>query len=525
MALNFIQQFQAARNASTPLVAVRTVDATTTMSAVAGSLNGERPALMVWDVVHGMRGLNDHGQQAIRELFGDTSPLDLREAKDTLGILDKTDEKNKLLVPEGSIIFMLNMQNYLKGHDEAEVIQGVWNLRDPFKGSNVMLVMLLSSGETLPASLVEDVTVLDQPLPTEEELLRIIDDGYSSYADALKAKKKAVPKIDRAKCADALAGLGPFAAEQNFSMCLDMEGGPILMDEMWERKRKTIEQTPGLSIYRGKETFADLGGLKNIKQYFTALLKGTAPPRGIVWIDEIQDAMSGVGSAVDVVKGDMHGMLLKWMQDKQITGAILTGAAGSGKSAISKALANEAHVPCIEFKFSEMQGSLVGQSEARLRAALNVVDAMTQDRVIVMATCNSMAGLTPQLVSRFKEGIWFFDLPDEEEAAPIWAIHRKAYKLDSKDPLPPKCKGWTGREIEACCYKSATLRKPLKEVAQYIVPTCESGREQLAESRQRAAGRYLSASHPGLYTPPAGIAQAPRKFGGPVTVDQKGGEA
>ena len=36
--------------------------------------------------------------------------------------------------------------------------------------------------------------------------------------------------------------------------------------------RSTIEQTPGLSVWRGTETFIDLGGLENIKTYFRAVL-------------------------------------------------------------------------------------------------------------------------------------------------------------------------------------------------------------------------------------------------------------
>jgi hypothetical protein len=35
--------------------------------------------------------------------------------------------------------------------------------------------------------------------------------------------------------------------------------------DLWERKRQIIEQTPGLSVWRGGETFEDIGGVENVK--------------------------------------------------------------------------------------------------------------------------------------------------------------------------------------------------------------------------------------------------------------------
>jgi hypothetical protein len=37
------------------------------------------------------------------------------------------------------------------------------------------------------------------------------------------------------------------------------------LEQLWERKRQVIEQVPGLSVWRGGETFDDIGGCENIK--------------------------------------------------------------------------------------------------------------------------------------------------------------------------------------------------------------------------------------------------------------------
>jgi len=51
-----------------------------------------------------------------------------------------------------------------------------------------------------------------------------------------------------------------------------------------------------------------------------------------------------------------------------------------------------------------MKGSLVGESERRLRAALSVVDAVSQGQALFIATCNSIGALPPELRRRFTLG-------------------------------------------------------------------------------------------------------------------------
>ncbi len=59
--------------------------------------------------------------------------------------------------------------------------------------------------------------------------------------------------MDRA--VDALIGLAAFPAEQALAMSLSKKG--LDLDRLWERKRQAVEQAPGLTIWRGGETFAE----------------------------------------------------------------------------------------------------------------------------------------------------------------------------------------------------------------------------------------------------------------------------
>ncbi|MBU4234452.1 MAG: AAA family ATPase [Proteobacteria bacterium] len=57
-------------------------------------------------------------------------------------------------------------------------------------------------------------------------------------------------------------------------------------------------------------------------------------------------------------------------------GILLLGVPGTGKSHFAKALGNQVGWPCLSLNLGKVFGSLVGESEAKMRDALKVVDAM-----------------------------------------------------------------------------------------------------------------------------------------------------
>jgi hypothetical protein len=162
-----------------------------------------------------------------------------------------------------------------------------------------------------------------------------------------------------------------------------------------------------------------------------------------------------------------------------------------------KATGNSAGIPTIAFDLSAMQHSLIGASGERLRAALAVIDAVSQGRSLWIATCNAITTLPPELRRRFTLGTYFFDLPTAEERQQIWTIYQSKYGVNGELPNDD---GWTGAEIKECCRKAYRLRLPLTEAARYTVPVSRSAAEQIKALRQMASGKFLSASTPGIYT-------------------------
>jgi SpoVK/Ycf46/Vps4 family AAA+-type ATPase len=143
-----------------------------------------------------------------------------------------------------------------------------------------------------------------------------------------------------------------------------------------------------------------------------------------------------------------------------------------------------------------MKSGIVGSSGERLRMALSVIDAVSGGRSLWLATCNSIGTLPPELRRRFTLGTFFFDLPSPEERAAIWQIYTAKYQIGGPRPQDDN---WTGAEIKECCRKAYRLRMSLVESAAYIVPVARSASEQIENLRQQSSGKYLSASHPGVY--------------------------
>jgi hypothetical protein len=475
---DLISQFKAARNVSVPICAVNTPDPGATCLALKEALPDNIP-LISWNIVSAFSGLNELGQHVAT----DNSVA----AGDPISALVKAKEK----FPAGSILFLFNAHRLLH---ELTVVQAIWNLRDEFKNKPCMLV-LLAPDIKLPIELQQDVLVLDEPLPGTEELKNIVDLTAKN-----KTAKLAVP-VDYDKAVTALRGLPAFAADQ--VMALSIQNREVVYDLLWERKRQMIQDTPGLSIYRGTEKFNDIGGLDHIKSYMRKVIAGKESPSVVCFIDEGEKQFSGATSGTSDSSGVSQGFLgtlLTYQQDHHADGMMLYGPPGAAKSAFAKAVGNEAGILCVQLDLNGLKSSLVGESEINLRNALKIITAVCGEggRALFLMTCNRHVALPPELRRRYGD-MFYFDLPDEDERKAIFKIYVNKYDIDVKQVKDVISEAWTGAEIERCCQKAYRLGMTLKEASQFIVPVSKSAADEIDALRKQADRKFLSAAYPGPY--------------------------
>lgn len=473
----FRATLKAARRAGTPLITIRTADPASAIAQCSIALNakGETP-IVVWDIMTGLTGHNETGRAAIGKLSGENGGA--------LGPADVLATAQR--IARDTVLIFLNPQRLW---EQVDVVQAIWNLRDTFKSGGQMLVLVTTPGASLPVELQSNVMVIDEPLPSCDELAELVRDTFEA------AELPAPDDKTITRAVDALIGLAWFPAEQVLAMSLSKNG--IDFDCLWDRKRQAVEQTPGLTVWRGGETFDQIGGCDAIKHFLSAVLQGREAPRVIVFVDEIEKAFAGTGTDSSGVKTEMTGTMLSWMQDREAEGTIFIGPPGAAKSAVAKAAGATAGIPTVAFDLAAMQSSLVGSSGERLRAALQVVDAISQGKSLWIATCNSITSLPPELRRRFTLGTFFFDLPSAEEREAIWRIYEERWNLNGERPDD---EGWTGAEIKECCRKAWRLNLTLRESAEYVVPVSRSAADQIEALRKQASGRFLSASNAGVYS-------------------------
>jgi len=485
MLTRFQEQFIAARRASTPLVVVRNSDNASALSSIHGAIKESDP-IIVWDCVTGFQDATASAKQKIASICQQQSieaSLDLVNALSMIRAYSERQSEDDLVVCLYNIHLLWS---------ESPIIQAIWNLRESFKRVGNTLVLMTNQGAIAPNELSSDVLVLDEPLPDSISLTRLIKRVIESAG-----LPEQTPETIQ-KCLDALNGLAAFPAEQSLAMSISRKDQTINFAELWERKKQAINATNGLSVWEGKQSLAMVAGLDNVKGYLTAIMEGNDSPKTILYLDEIEKTVAGSGTDTSGVKTELVGQMLRWTQDKDMSGVLFIGVPGGGKSELAKALGLTYGIPTINFDLAGMQHSHVGQSGANLRTAIATVDAISSGRVLLIATCNSIDALSPELRRRFKDGTFFFDAPSEVERAAIWKLYRDKYSIPVDDPTPVD-HGWTGAEIKECCSKAYRLRLPLSKAATYIVPVTVSSHDIIERLRSNSSGKFLSASNPGMY--------------------------
>lgn len=477
MSTDFLQDFQAARKRSVPLLAIETSDPNSSMRLVA-ELVKEEAVIMSWDIAAGLKARNETAAGIMPDVCQE--PAMLNNPVEFLLTMEK--------LPKNAIIFMLNGHRFIgsENTNEAAVGQAIWNLRDKFKKDGRMLVILCPSA-TLPEELKNDVMVLEDPLPNTEELQKII----TKLFDSSKLKLPTAEVLDKAT--ETIRGLSAFAAEQSVAMSLTKAG--LNLEKLWDRKRKAVEQTQGLSVYKGKETYKDITGVPVIKDFLSKLFKGNRPPTVLVFLDEIEKMFGGIAGDLSGTSQEQLGEFLRWMQDMEVLGMLLAGHPGCSKSLTCKCTAGEFEVPMAELNVTALKGSLVGQTGQLTRAALKQVSAM--GRPLIIATANSLAILPPELKRRFMFGTWFFDLPNEIERKSVLDLYVKKYELKNIGEF--KSDGWTPAEIRTACDIAWRLNCSIEDAAKFVVPIFKSDPERIEKLRRDAHNRFNDASKGGAY--------------------------
>jgi len=388
------------------------------------------------------------------------------------------------------------------------------HLKNSFK-----TVILVSSILEIPAELDKEITVLNFPLPTKDDLGALLD----RILEDVRSLREVRIDLDgggRDRLLQAALGLTLGEAENVFAKIIvkDARLSGEDVNEVFAEKQQIIRKSGLLEYYATTENFGNVGGLTILKDW---LVKR---------------------SAAFTPEARAFGLPFP-------KGVLLLGVQGCGKSLCAKAISSLWQLPLLRFDMGRMFGSLVGSSEENVRRAIAVAESVapailwvdeidkafsgsqgsgssdggTAARVFgtfltwlseknapvfVIATANDISHLPPELLRKGRlDEIFFVDLPGEPERADIFRVHigRRGRFAETFDlpRLAAASADFSGAEIEeainSALYEAfydaseLTTEHVLTSIRQ-TVPLARTMDEQISRLRSWAEGRARNAS-------------------------------
>lgn len=384
-------------------------------------------------------------------------------------------------------------------------------------------VIFIASELLIPETMQKEITIVDMPLPSLEEIKSKFDKmiTQNKQIDTSKLDENGKERI----CKAAL-GLTLQEAENAFALAMVNDGridGEDLSTILSE-KMQVIKKTGILEFINTDIKIADVGGLENLKNWLRK--------RNNSWSE------SAKKYCLPAPKG-----------------VLITGVPGCGKSLTAKAMSAAWQLPLLKLDFGKIFSGIVGSSEENMRKAIKTAEAVapsilwvdeiekslsglnsngdsgTSSRifgtfltwmqeksapVFVIATANNISSLPAELLrkGRFDE-IFFVDLPTQRERQEIFKLHLSkrlkdkdvASKLEVNDDLYKQLaqmtEGFVGAEIEqvviTALYEAFFNNRPLEfsdltNTIKNVVPLSVTQKEQILSLRQWANIRAVAAT-------------------------------
>lgn len=360
-----------------------------------------------------------------------------------------------------TVLVLKDIASYL---EEPRIVSKIKGLARMINQGVEATIIIVASQLVIPKDLEKYITILEMDYLHIEEIVAIIKKFINENAPNITVTEDLIEEF-----AIALKGLTEFEIINILALALADDGELSRKDLklIFEQKQQMIKKSGILEMIpmNKNESIENIGGLDNLKEWLIRKAK----------IFKSMNKAAKFG--VDIPKG-----------------VLIAGVPGCGKSLNAKAAAQLFEVPLLRLDMGRLMGKYVGESEANLRNAINLAEAISpcvlwidelekafagiggsgggaevttrlfgnfltwmqekQSPTFVVATANDITQLPPELLrkGRFDE-IFYVGLPNEEEREKIFEIHisrRRKQDLSNVDikKLLSLTDGFSGADIE-----------------------------------------------------------------------------
>jgi ATP-dependent 26S proteasome regulatory subunit len=510
-------------DSSTPIVAIESVEEVRAVRLVRAACVALNLAAFEWTIASGLVRCGSDVGEVVSESRGATSAYGAaaQEALINSKAIYNSQEPAQMLanleaISIGAAFILKDLHRHL---DQPVVIRRLRDVGQKFS-ENRRTVVLISPKIEIPPELQGLVEFLELPLPDRRRLRQIIDEVVVRISRDHALQRKLEPKGYDA-VVENLRGLTEEESERALSQTLVTRYAlcPEIADDVLETKKSLLRRSEMLEFVEANESFSHVGGMENLKRWLSV--------RRGAWED----------SAREFGLEPPHGV-------------IILGVQGCGKSLCARSVAGEWNLPLVKFDTAAIYDKYIGETEKRIRKVFEVAEGLApcvlwidelekifagsgpdsasvdagvssrllasflswmQDRktpVFVVATCNNVTALPPELIrkGRFDE-LFFVDLPGQSERKQIFSIQLAARKRNPADfdleKIDATAEGYSGAEINAAVqtalYAAFSGKKQLStqlllDALAQTVPLSVTRAEEIRALREWARTRAVPAS-------------------------------
>ncbi|KQY94274.1 hypothetical protein ASD24_01550 [Paenibacillus sp. Root52] len=385
---------------------------------------------------------------------------DFNRLSQSLSLLSRDNEL------DGKILVIKDVHHFM---DDPHVMSILKEIAINIYNGLETIILLVSPILKIPTELEQYITIVEIDYMAEDAISNLIkafikENNFDEISDELLNELTI-----------AFKGLTEYEIVTTLSLAYAKEGNLKRRDLtlIYEQKYQMVKKSGILEMIPFNESFNEIGGLENLKEWVSNKAK------------VFKDLNKAKDFGVDIPKG-----------------VLVVGMPGCGKSLNAKATANLFGIPLLRLDMGKLLGKYVGESEANMRKAIKLAEAISpcvlwvdeiekafagignsgnaevatrlfgnfltwmQEKTsptFVVATANDVSNLPPELMrkGRFDE-IFYVDLPDPLERQKIFEIHlmkRRQTDLPAIDcnELSKRTEGFSGADIEGVVKESIEI--------------------------------------------------------------------
>lgn len=406
-----------------------------------------------------------------------------------------SDDAKERYTPSRKLIFIKDADALL---EQPEIAARLKNLAAQIWHGRVEDCTIVFVGPMLPVpKTLEQFIAIHHLTPLDEKAIKSVIVNFCKEQNVTVTEENFLRRLVLA-----FKGLPEFEIKTILALIF-AEGKDLSMSDLsviQEQKRQMVQKSGILEMVNVHETVDDIGGLEHLKDWLRSKAKVLKN------IDKAEQF------GVDTPKG-----------------VLIAGLPGCGKSLTAKAAAALFELPLLRMDMGRLMGKYVGESEANLRRAIFLVEAISpcvlwidelekafagiggaggggevttrlfgafltwmqekESLSFVLATANKIVDLPPELLRKGRfDDIFYVGLPNEDERKKILSIHiKKRRKEDFENinisALVDKTKGYCGADIEGVIKEAVedTFVKDLPALTTDTILSCIGRTHPLSE--------------------------------------------